>query len=54
MSNKDLTTKERELVLKVSKEIVIKFIEMGKVTPSSFPEVFAQIFSAVENSIKQQ
>ncbi|NDY43473.1 hypothetical protein G3N55_11555 [Dissulfurirhabdus thermomarina] len=36
-----------ELRLKVTKEIVVKFIEMGRVTPASFEEVFDRVYKAV-------
>lgn len=49
-----LTSKERELVLKASKEIVIKFIEMGKVTPSTFSNVFRKVFESVEDSMRRK
>lgn len=42
---------EDELVLKVTKEIVIKFIEVGRVSANSFDEVFRQIHSTVYDSL---
>ena len=43
---------EEELVLKVTKEIVIKFIEMGRLSINSFDEVFKQIHKTVGDSLK--
>jgi len=42
---------EDELVLKVTKEIVIKFIEVGRLSANSFDEVFRQIHSTVYDSL---
>jgi hypothetical protein len=43
---------EEELVLKVTKEIVVKFIEMGRLSINSFDDVFKQIHRTVRNSLK--
>ncbi len=42
---------EDELAMKVAKEIVIKFIEVGKVSVSSFDEVFKQVYATVKGSL---
>ena len=42
---------EDELVLKVTKEIVIKFIEIGRLSVNSFDEVFRQIHETVHDSL---
>jgi len=42
---------EDELVLKVTKEIVLKFIEIGRLSPNSFDEVFRQIHETVHDSL---
>ncbi len=39
-----------ETVLKVSKEIAVKFIEMGRITPATFPENFRKIFDTVQSA----
>ncbi|MBW1917953.1 MAG: hypothetical protein JRI57_08025 [Deltaproteobacteria bacterium] len=46
-----LSTKE-ELVLKVTKEIIVKFIEVGRVSPASFNELFKVVNDTVRDSIK--
>ena len=45
--------KEDELSLKVTKEIVVKFIEVGRLTVNSFEEVWNNIHNAVRNSLKE-
>ena len=45
---------EDELVLKVTKEVVIKFIETGRLSVNSFDEVFRQIHSTVHDSLKER
>ncbi len=47
------SARERELVMKVTKEIVVKFIEMGKVTPSSFQEVFSMVHESVNSAMNK-
>lgn len=42
-----------ELVLKISKEIVIKFIEVGRVTPASFSESFTTIYDTIKNTTQK-
>lgn len=44
---------EDELALKVAKEIVIKFIEVGKVSVSSFDEVFGQVYASVRDALAE-
>ncbi|MFO7839990.1 MAG: conjugal transfer protein TraB [Desulfosalsimonadaceae bacterium] len=44
--------KREEMVLKTAKEIVVKFIEVGNITPSSFHEHFRNIYQTVEASVK--
>lgn len=43
---------EDELVLKVTKEIVVKLIETGRLSMSSFDEVFKKIHSTVRESLE--
>ncbi len=43
--------KEDELALKVTKEIVIKFIEVGRLSINSFDEAFAKIHETVRESL---
>jgi len=45
--------KEDELTLKVTKEIVIKFIEVGRLTVNSFDEVWSNIYQSVGRSLNQ-
>jgi len=42
-----------ELVLKVAKEIVVKFIEVGRLTPTTFPDTFKMVIDAVRQSLKE-
>ncbi|OCC15356.1 hypothetical protein DBT_1103 [Dissulfuribacter thermophilus] len=37
-----------EVLLEVTKEIVVKFIEMGKVTPATFDETFKSVYRTVK------
>lgn len=40
-----------ETLLKLSKEIAIKFIEVGRITPSTFPESFADIYKTLKSTV---
>ncbi|QTA78018.1 Uncharacterized protein dnl_02260 [Desulfonema limicola] len=41
-----------EQILRASKEIVVKFIESGRLSPTTFPETFKTIYNAVEETVK--
>jgi len=43
---------EAELAVKVTKEIVVKFIEVGRLSVNSFDEVWKQIHQTVRESMK--
>ena len=45
---------EDELALKVTKEVVIKFIEIGRLSVNSFQEVWNQVYGAVMNSVNSE
>ncbi len=42
-----------EQILRASKEIVVKFIETGRVSPTGFPEAFKSIYRTVDETVKQ-
>ena len=44
---------EEEMALKVTKEIVIKFIEIGRLSVNSFDEVFRQVHTSVLDTITE-
>jgi hypothetical protein len=41
-----------EQILKAAKEIVVKFIETGRLSPSAFPETFQSIYQTVAQTVK--
>jgi hypothetical protein len=41
-----------EQILRATKEIVVKFIEAGRVSPSGFHEAFKNIFDTVERTTR--
>mgnify|MGYP000412779869 CR=1 FL=1 len=47
MANQD------EQILRASKEIVVKFIETGRLSPTGFPEAFKSIYRTVNDTVKQ-
>ncbi len=42
-----------ESIAKMTKEIVVKFIEVGKLSPANFDETFAQVFHAIERTVRK-
>ena len=42
-----------EQILRATKEIVVKFIETGRISPTGFPEAFKAIYEAVDETVKQ-
>jgi hypothetical protein len=41
-----------EQILRATKEIVVKFIEAGRISPSGFPETFKNIYRTVEKTTR--
>jgi hypothetical protein len=41
-----------EHILKTTKEIVVKFIETGRISPSSFSESFKSIYHTIDEIVK--
>lgn len=46
MSNMD------EQILRASKEIMVKFIETGRVSPSGFSETFKEIYQTIKETVR--
>nr|WP_320015369.1 conjugal transfer protein TraB [uncultured Desulfobacter sp.] len=42
-----------EHILRVSKEIIVKFIEMGRLSPSSVHESFKDVYKTVNDTVKK-
>mgnify|MGYP006310815931 CR=1 FL=1 len=42
-----------EQILRAAKEIVVKFIETGRVSPAAFPELFKNVYATVESAVKK-
>lgn len=42
-----------EQILRAAKEIVVKFIETGRISPTGFPVAFKAIYHAVDETVKQ-
>ena len=41
-----------EQILRASKEIVVKFIEVGRLSPTSFPETFRTIYQSIDDTVR--
>jgi hypothetical protein len=42
-----------ETLLKVAKEIVIKFIEVGRLTPTTFEQTFGNIYNTIKETVRK-
>jgi hypothetical protein len=56
-SSGQLTEKKRNIsddtVLKIAKEIAVKFIEVGRITPSTFNDTFQDIHRTIEETVQR-
>jgi len=43
-----------EAILKVAKEVAIKFIEVGRLTPGNFNETFRDLYAGIKTTIRGQ
>jgi hypothetical protein len=43
-----------EAIFKVTKEIVVKFIEVGRLTPANFAETYERVFETVRKSVRPE
>ncbi|HFQ90272.1 MAG TPA: hypothetical protein ENK27_09385 [Desulfobulbus sp.] len=43
-----------EAIFKVTKEIVVKFIEVGRLTPANFEEAYEKIYATVKRSVRDE
>jgi hypothetical protein len=41
-----------EQILRATKEIIVKFIEGGRISPSGFHETFKDVYRTVEETVK--
>lgn len=42
-----------EQILRATKEIIVKFIEMGRLSPSNIHESFKDIYATVNDTVKK-
>ena len=41
-----------EAILKVAKEIVVKFIEIGRLSPQNFSETFESVYKSIRDTVR--
>jgi hypothetical protein len=46
-------SEQEELILKVTKEIMVKFIEIGRISTNNFEDTFKLVNDTVRKSLKQ-
>lgn len=61
MSNEKETIKQPverqvtdEAIFKVTKEIVVKFIEVGRLTPANFEDTFERVYTTVKRTVRSK
>lgn len=42
-----------EQILRASKEIAVKFIEVGRLSPTGFAETFKTIYESIDKTVKR-
>lgn len=42
-----------DAILKVAKEVVIKFIEVGRLSPANFSETFEEVYTSIRTTVKK-
>jgi hypothetical protein len=42
-----------EQILRAAKEVVVKFIEAGRVSPAGFPETFRTVYTTIDQTVRQ-
>jgi uncharacterized protein YaaN involved in tellurite resistance len=47
-----MTAKDDEMILKTAKEIIVKFIEVGNISPATFHDHFRNIYQTVDATVK--
>ncbi len=47
-----MSRKRDEMLLKTVKEIVVKFIEVGNISPASFHDHFRNIYKTVDETVR--
>ena len=43
-----------EAIFKVTKEIVVKFIEVGRLTPANFTDTYDMVYRTVKKSVQPE
>lgn len=41
-----------EQILRTTKEIIVKFIEVGRIYPTSFRDAFVEVYDTVDRTVK--
>ena len=44
----------QEQILRASKEIAVKFIEVGRLSPSNFADTFKTIYQAIDETVRDK
>lgn len=53
VQQKDVPAVSEESILKLTKEITVKFIEVGRVTPATFEADFKNIYTSIKQTVRK-
>jgi len=42
-----------EQILRAAKEVVVKFIEAGRVSPAGFPDTFRTVYETIDQTVRR-
>jgi hypothetical protein len=42
-----------EQILRAAKEVVVKFIEAGRVSPAGFPDTFRTVYDTIDQTVRK-
>ena len=42
-----------EQILRTAKEVVVKFIEAGRISPAGFAETFRTVYTTIDQTVRQ-
>ena len=54
MISKQIMKSIDEQILRATKEIVVKFIELGRLSPANIHESFRDIYHTIDKTVKEQ
>jgi len=51
---KIMSDKLEEQILRAAKEIIVKYIEVGRISPAAFPENFQKVYQGIYDTVMKK